>query len=114
MKVECSQYQVGLTLRRLCIACLVALAFPFTTFAQQPDTTDAAADTLGPYVPSTRPTFTPSDRYGDPFSSPGYETPFFLMDRIDGIVPPDAFTLASGDEVAIAIDGIGTLTNAVE
>jgi 2-dehydro-3-deoxy-D-arabinonate dehydratase len=31
-----------------------------------------------------------------------------------GIVPPDAFTLASGDEVAIAIEGIGTLTNTVE
>jgi 2-dehydro-3-deoxy-D-arabinonate dehydratase len=30
-----------------------------------------------------------------------------------GIVPPDAFTLASGDEVAITIDGIGTLTNSV-
>ncbi len=30
-----------------------------------------------------------------------------------GIVPPDAFTLASGDEIAIAIDGIGTLTNRV-
>lgn len=30
-----------------------------------------------------------------------------------GIVPPDAFTLASGDEIAIAIDGIGTLTNVV-
>ena len=30
-----------------------------------------------------------------------------------GIVPPDEFTLASGDEVAISIDGIGTLTNRV-
>ena len=30
-----------------------------------------------------------------------------------GIVPPDAFTLASGDEVRITIDGIGTLTNVV-
>ena len=30
-----------------------------------------------------------------------------------GIVPPDEFTLASGDEIAIAIDGIGTLTNSV-
>jgi 2-dehydro-3-deoxy-D-arabinonate dehydratase len=30
-----------------------------------------------------------------------------------GIVPPDAFTLASGDEIAITIDGIGTLTNTV-
>jgi fumarylacetoacetate (FAA) hydrolase family protein len=28
-------------------------------------------------------------------------------------VPPDAFTLAKGDEVAIAISGIGTLTNPV-
>jgi 2-dehydro-3-deoxy-D-arabinonate dehydratase len=30
-----------------------------------------------------------------------------------GIVPPDAFTLASGDEVRITIDGIGTLKNRV-
>ncbi len=31
-----------------------------------------------------------------------------------GIVPPDDFTLTSGDEVAISIDGLGTLTNLVE
>jgi 2-dehydro-3-deoxy-D-arabinonate dehydratase len=31
-----------------------------------------------------------------------------------GIVPPDTFTLQSGDEIAISIEGIGTLTNAVE
>jgi len=30
-----------------------------------------------------------------------------------GIVPPDAFTLASGDEIRISIDGIGTLANRV-
>ncbi len=30
-----------------------------------------------------------------------------------GIVPPNTFTLASGDEISIAIDGIGTLTNSV-
>jgi 2-dehydro-3-deoxy-D-arabinonate dehydratase len=30
-----------------------------------------------------------------------------------GIVPPDSFTLKSGDEVHISIDGIGTLTNPV-
>ncbi len=30
-----------------------------------------------------------------------------------GIVPPDDFTLASGDSVSITIDGIGTLTNPV-
>lgn len=30
-----------------------------------------------------------------------------------GIVPPDDFTLRSGDEISITIDGIGTLTNVV-
>jgi 2-dehydro-3-deoxy-D-arabinonate dehydratase len=30
-----------------------------------------------------------------------------------GIVPPDEFTLAIGDEVRITVDGIGTLTNRV-
>ena len=30
-----------------------------------------------------------------------------------GIVPPDEFTLADGDEVSISISGIGTLTNPV-
>jgi 2-dehydro-3-deoxy-D-arabinonate dehydratase len=30
-----------------------------------------------------------------------------------GIVPPDGFTLQSGDEIAISIDGIGTLGNQV-
>ena len=31
-----------------------------------------------------------------------------------GIIPPDTFTLRSGDEIAISIDGIGTLRNSVE
>ena len=31
-----------------------------------------------------------------------------------GIVPPDTFTLQSGDEIAIAIQGIGLLRNSVE
>ncbi len=30
-----------------------------------------------------------------------------------GVIPPDAFTLAAGDEVEITIDGIGTLSNTV-
>ncbi|GAB3763372.1 fumarylacetoacetate hydrolase family protein [Spirosoma pomorum] len=30
-----------------------------------------------------------------------------------GLVPPDDFTLRSGDEISITIDGIGTLTNTV-
>jgi 2-dehydro-3-deoxy-D-arabinonate dehydratase len=31
-----------------------------------------------------------------------------------GVVPPDEFTLKSGDDIAISIDGIGTLNNRVE
>lgn len=31
-----------------------------------------------------------------------------------GIIPPDSFTLQRGDEVRVAIDGIGTLSNRVE
>jgi 2-dehydro-3-deoxy-D-arabinonate dehydratase len=31
-----------------------------------------------------------------------------------GVVPPDDFTLQHGDEIAISIDGIGTLLNTVE
>jgi 2-dehydro-3-deoxy-D-arabinonate dehydratase len=31
-----------------------------------------------------------------------------------GVIPPDTFTLQSGDEIAISIDGIGTLRNTVE
>jgi 2-dehydro-3-deoxy-D-arabinonate dehydratase len=31
-----------------------------------------------------------------------------------GVVPPNDFTLEPGDEVAITIDGIGTLRNPVE
>jgi len=37
----------------------------------------------------------------------------FLMTGT-GLVPPDDFTLASGDEIRIRIDGIGTLVNYVE
>jgi 2-dehydro-3-deoxy-D-arabinonate dehydratase len=37
----------------------------------------------------------------------------FLMTGT-GIVPPDSFTLASGDRVDISISGIGTLSNPVE
>ena len=36
----------------------------------------------------------------------------FLMTGT-GIVPPDSFTLNTGDEISISIEGIGTLTNTV-
>jgi 2-dehydro-3-deoxy-D-arabinonate dehydratase len=31
-----------------------------------------------------------------------------------GVVPPDSFTLAHGDEILITVDGVGTLRNTVE
>ena len=37
-----------------------------------------------------------------------------LMLTGTGVVPPDAFTLAGGDEIAITIEPIGTLVNVVE
>jgi 2-dehydro-3-deoxy-D-arabinonate dehydratase len=37
-----------------------------------------------------------------------------LMLTGTGVVPPDAFTLAAGDEIAITIEPIGTLVNVVE
>ena len=37
----------------------------------------------------------------------------FLMTGT-GVVPPDSFTLARGDEIRIGIAGIGTLFNTVE
>ena len=30
-----------------------------------------------------------------------------------GIVPPDAFTLAAGDEIRITLESVGTLVNTV-
>mgnify|MGYP006300132455 CR=1 FL=1 len=42
-----------------------------------------------------------------------FPTGCFLMTGT-GLVPPDEFTLASGDEIRIRIDGIGTLVNYVE
>lgn len=82
MKVENPKHQVVLTFSRLCIAWLVLYILPTESIAQQQDTTRIASDTVrtGPYVPSRRPTFKPTDRYGDPFSNTTYETPLFLSD----------------------------------
>src|SRR5262249_59795797 len=46
------------------------------------------------------------------FRDSSYPQGVFLMTGT-GIVPGDAFTLASGDEIKISIDGIGTLENHV-
>lgn len=47
------------------------------------------------------------------FRDNSFPTGCFLLTGT-GIVPPDSFTLLSGDEIRISIDAIGTLTNIVQ
>jgi cell surface protein SprA len=61
-------YSVG----RFVVAYVCFLFFPQEAFAQRQDTTR--------YQPTRRPTFRPSDRYGDPFSHSTTESPLFLKD----------------------------------
>jgi len=51
-------------------------------YAQRPDTASVAPSDTVPanYEPTRRPTFTPTDRYGDPFSNTTSESPLFLRD----------------------------------
>jgi len=55
---------------------------------------------------------TPEELVGFLFREASFPDGAFLMTGT-GIVPPDDFTLASGDSISITIDGIGTLTNPV-
>ena len=55
---------------------------------------------------------TPEELVGYLFRETSFSTGVFLMTGT-GIVPGQDFTLQSGDEVSISIDGIGTLTNPV-
>jgi 2-dehydro-3-deoxy-D-arabinonate dehydratase len=55
---------------------------------------------------------TPDELVGYLFRETSFSTGVFLMTGT-GIVPGQDFTLQSGDEVSITIDGIGTLTNPV-
>ena len=55
---------------------------------------------------------TPEELIGYLFREMTFPTGVFLMTGT-GIVPGQDFTLQSGDEVSISIDGIGTLTNSV-
>lgn len=59
-----------------------ALVFQTPVHAQRPDTASIApADTVpATYEPTRKPTFTPTDRYGDPFSNTTTESPLFLKD----------------------------------
>jgi len=54
----------------------------------------------------------PEELIGYLFRDQSFPRGVFLMTGT-GIVPPDDFTLKSGDEVRIRIDGIGTLVNPV-
>jgi 2-dehydro-3-deoxy-D-arabinonate dehydratase len=55
---------------------------------------------------------TPEELVGFLFREASFPDGAFLMTGT-GIVPPDSFTLESGDIVTITIEGIGTLTNPV-
>ena len=55
---------------------------------------------------------TPEELIGFLFRETSFSTGVFLMTGT-GIVPGTDFTLRSGDQVSISIDGIGTLTNPV-
>jgi 2-dehydro-3-deoxy-D-arabinonate dehydratase len=56
---------------------------------------------------------TPEELVGFLFRETSFPHGCFLLTGT-GVIPPDEFTLASGDVVAITIDPIGTLTNVVE
>ncbi len=57
------------------------MVLPQRVFAQRTDTARVSQDTVpATYEPSRRPTFSPTDRYGDPFSNRTTESPFFLRD----------------------------------
>jgi 2-dehydro-3-deoxy-D-arabinonate dehydratase len=55
---------------------------------------------------------TPEELVGFLFRETSFPDGVFLMTGT-GLVPPDSFTLQSGDVISIMIDGIGTLTNPV-
>ncbi|HEY3404874.1 MAG TPA: cell surface protein SprA [Ohtaekwangia sp.] len=69
-------------LGRLIILWLSFLSIPDEVLAQRQDTTRVSQDTTGnrPYQPSRRPTYRPTDRYGDPFSNTTSESPLYLKD----------------------------------
>jgi cell surface protein SprA len=72
---------VTLKLGRLIIAWLSFTALTDEAFAQRQDTTRVNSDTTSvPYRSNKRPTYQPSDRYGDPFSNRQSESPLYLKD----------------------------------
>jgi hypothetical protein len=75
--VTCKNY-VALAISLLLV--WLSILFPTVSFGQRQDTARVVPrDTLpATYEPTRRPTFTPTDRYGDPFSNTTTQSPLFL------------------------------------
>jgi len=82
LRVFTLQPHVTLKLGRVIIAWLSFFWLADDAIAQRQDTTRVSSDTTRslPYKPDKRPTYRPSDRYGDPFSNRQTESPLYLKD----------------------------------
>ncbi|WP_267294550.1 T9SS outer membrane translocon Sov/SprA [Parachryseolinea silvisoli] len=82
MKVFTKKRQVISKLGGLIITCLSIFTFTDEALAQRQDTTrvNAQDTTSRPYRSNRRPTYRPTDRYGDPFSNTSSASPFYLKD----------------------------------
>lgn len=76
---------IAVLVGRLGFIWLACILLPEEILAQQ-DSTRNTPENVAPYRPDRRPTFRPTDRYGDPFSATRYESPLLLQN-------PDRLTL---------------------
>ncbi|HMG88626.1 MAG TPA: cell surface protein SprA, partial [Chryseolinea sp.] len=81
MTVFTHKNQVAFTLSRMFVVWLSFLFMPDEVYGQD-QSRPSAADTTGnqSYTPTRRPTYRPSDRYGDPFSNTTSQSPLYLKD----------------------------------
>ncbi len=75
-----SKNQVAHTLSRILVIWLSFLSLPDEVYGQGQPRPNPADTTNIPYQPSRRPTYRVTDRYGDPFSNTGTESPLYLKD----------------------------------
>lgn len=78
MALVTSKNSVAFAISRLFV--WLVILFPALAYGQRSDTaTVNQRDTIPqPYEPTRKPSFTPTDRYGDPFSNTPTESPLFL------------------------------------
>ena len=78
MALVTSKNSVAFAISRLFV--WLVILFPALAYGQRSDTaTVNPRDTIPqPYEPTRKPSFTPTDRYGDPFSNTPTESPLFL------------------------------------